>query len=186
MSSKTGWPVLIVLLLLANAGLAQEEFKKHPGYFNFDEIAAIFDEEPIIEVNLKGFLLSMAAGATRYSDPELADVLDDLEFVRVEKYEVNRAQRAKIREKNGELAKKLDAAGWERIVRVREHNDDVHVYLKPEKKGFVGIVVLALDREGAVFVNIIGTIDPEKIGRIGSKWNIDELDSIHFQRKSKK
>jgi hypothetical protein len=176
-------PVLFILTAFSSTLLAQdEEIRKHPGFFNLEKINKMFDDEPTLEINLEGFLLSMAAGAMKIAEPELAEVLDKLLYVRVERYDLPVQKRREVQDKNGELAKSLDKAGWERIVRVRENRDDVYVYLKPEKKQIVGIVVLAIEgSENVLFANIVGNIDPEQIGRIGSRWDLDHLDSVRWE-----
>mgnify|MGYP005719244871 CR=1 FL=1 len=44
-----------------------------------------------------------------------------------------------------------------------------------------GIVVLVVERDGeAVFVNIVGEIDPEDVGRLGHNWEIHGLEDFDF------
>ncbi|MFQ5628006.1 MAG: DUF4252 domain-containing protein [bacterium] len=180
--------ILFCLTIFSSALLAQdEEIRKNPGYFDLNNISKMFDEEPTLEINLEGFLLSMAASATKIAEPDLADVLDNLLYVRVERYDLPFDKRKTVQDKNSDLAKNLDKSGWERIVRVRENRDDVYIYLKPDKKNIVGIVVMAVEgSKNVLFANIVGNIDPEQIGRIGSRWDLDHLDSIRWESDRKK
>ncbi|MEX0601036.1 MAG: DUF4252 domain-containing protein, partial [Rhodothermales bacterium] len=77
-------------------------------------------------------------------------------------------------------AKELEAQGWETVVRVREEDQRVNVYMKVRDDVIAGLVVMVLepdDEEGAVFVNIVGDINPEQIGRIGRALDIDPLSN---------
>ncbi len=181
--------IFLILLFLSwapVAGFAQDEdeneIKKHPGFFNLDEISDILDDEPTVEIQLKGFLLRMVAGATRGSEPELSSMLRRLLLVRVEKYRLRRDDVERVVSKNNEIAKRLSKDGWEKIVRVREDRENVNVFVKPGEDRIDGIVVLVVDNNReAVFVNIVGEIDPEQIGRLGGKWDIHGLDNLDFE-----
>ena len=179
---------IMLVLLFAVALFGQEEsLKKNPGYFNLDNIRTTFSDEPTLEINLEGFLLSMAASATKVAEPDLAEVLDNLLYVRVERYDLPRDKRDEVQGKNGELAKKLDKEGWERVVRVRENEDDVYVYLKPENKKIVGIVVMAIEGSKRVlFANIVCNIDPDQIGRLGNRWDLNHLDSARWESRRRR
>ena len=174
---------LFCLAIFPSLLLAQEaEIRKNPGYFNLDNIDKMLDVDPTLEINLDGCLVSMAASAPKIARPDRADVLNNLLYVRVERYYLPRDKRKTVQNKNSELAKNLDKNGWERIVRVRENRDDVYIYLKPDKKKIVGIVVMAIEgSKDVLFANIVGDIDPEQIGRIGSRWDLDQLDSIRWE-----
>ena len=115
------------------------------------------------------------------SDPELADVLSKLKLVRVQKFALEERDAKDVEAKVDDMAKKLEKDGWMRVVRVREDADHVHVYFKITDGLLQGITVMAIeDRDTAAFVNIVGEIDPEQIGRLGAKFNIDELHDIEW------
>ena len=49
----------------------------------------------------------------------------------------------------------------------------------PATDNILGLVVMTLDKhDQAVFVNIVGTIDLKKIGKLGAKFDIPSLDKI--------
>ena len=45
-----------------------------------------------------------------------------------------------------------------------------------------GLAVMGIenDDDNAIFINIVGEIDPEQLGRLSEKFNIPELDNIHI------
>ena len=42
------------------------------------------------------------------------------------------------------------------------------------------------EKQEAVFVNIVGEIDPAKLGKLSEKFNIPKLNSLELEAKSKK
>jgi hypothetical protein len=128
-------------------------------------------------------MIKLIAEFIKKEDPELYEMLIGLKLVRVEVYERSRALEEKWLKESSKAVKELDDRQWERIVRVRERDEQVYVYVKPSENydWIQGVVVLGMEDDEAVFVNIVGDIKPEDISRIGNHWNIDELDSIRYE-----
>ena len=80
----------LVMLMAASAAWAQDDLKSDPGYVDLDQFDGWFDEEPSIIVNIKGALLKLVAEASRYEDPELADLLHKLKAVQVRGFDLDR------------------------------------------------------------------------------------------------
>ena len=76
----------------------------------------------------------------------------------------------------------------EKIVRVKERDGLVNIYLKFDKKDRIaGLVVMAVeDDDEAVFINIVGELDWKQISKLGKKFDIDELKHISENDKPKK
>jgi hypothetical protein len=70
---------------------------------------------------------------------------------------------------------------WKRIVRTRSSEEIANVYIRlNDNKQIVGLVVTSVEQGGdAAFVNIVGNIDLATIGKLGKKFHIPSLDSIH-------
>ena len=83
---------LYALLLFAAVGLtsawAATPLEKQPGYIDFPSLDLFDGPEPetSIEIYLKDPLLELVAAATRFEDPELADMLEALYLIRVNVY----------------------------------------------------------------------------------------------------
>ena len=178
------WKMPLVLLALCALGLipaarAQSSLAGDPGYIDLRTVDAWFDGEPRIEVNIRGALLKLVAEAARHEDPELTNLLLKLRAIEVRGYPLSRSAFAGIERRTSELARRLEAQGWDTVVRVRERGERTDVYMKVHDGAIAGLAVLVLEPDsddGAVFVNIVGEIDPEQIGRIGSKFNIRPLE----------
>jgi hypothetical protein len=107
-------------------------------------------------------------------------MLNGLQLVKVNVFEVSDKNEDDLRNKIDELDKKLVSQKWDRIVRTKGGEEAINVYIKTSgKKNIEGLVVTTLDKSGeAAFVNIVGTIDLKKIGKLGAKFDIPSLDKI--------
>jgi hypothetical protein len=169
----------VVVLCAAVAAHAdaddEKSFASLPGYVDFAALARI-SEEAKVEVNLKSPMLGLVSKFVGHDDPELRDMLANLKLVRVRVYDLTPAVEKEFLAAGTETMNRLDKSGWERIVRVRENNERVDIYFKPSKNAewIDGVLIIAVDNEAA-FVNIVGTIRPEDVGRIGEHFDLDEI-----------
>lgn len=176
----------LLLALLATPALAQDRLERDPGYLDLRTVSGWFDAEPWLEVNIRGALLKMVAEASRYEDPELTRLLLKLKAIEVRGYPLSHRQFDSIEKRTTDLARRLQAQGWDTVARVRERDQRVDVYLRMHEGNIAGMAVMVLEPgsdDGAVFVNIVGEIDPEQIGRIGSKFNIGPLQDTVVKKR---
>lgn len=138
---------------------------------------ALFNEEARVEVNLRGAILRLVAEASRNDEPEFASMVDDLRGIFVRQYALSSA-RSSAPGQIRELARSFERDGWETLVRVRDDGEDVFIYLDTSGDVINGLVVMSLDEEEdeATFVTIDGRIDPAQIGRLGSTFDVPELE----------
>jgi hypothetical protein len=194
MRRKTLWSraLLVGLWLLpvgvAAEGKSKEDYSKLAGYVDFAQLG-LEEEEAVVEVYLHDALLNMVASMSRGSDPELADMLGKLKLIRVQKFLLeDDAKVGSVEEQISALAGRLEKSGWVAAVRMREkRGENVYVYLKMGDTLLQGVTVMAVEEgESATFVNIVGEIDPEQVGRLGRKFDIDELDELgdHWNERS--
>ena len=163
----------VITMLLALSAVAQEdELKTMPGYVAFESLDEVYGE-PKVRVNVGGFLLSLMSKAAK-NDPEAAAVLEGLEGVRINVYStggevlpaIDQLQNAK---------NMLSNQNWEPIIQVNEDRQNVQVFIKANGEGVQGLTVMAVDADDAVFVNILGSIDPENLGAIMDQFDVDLL-----------
>lgn len=183
----------LVLALAASASAQKKkapagDYTKHPGYMEFDTKAIFGGAEPKVEVYLRQPMLNLVSKFAENEDPEMVEVLGKLQLVRVQIFNSDDESFQKFATESSAAVKALDSKGWERVVRVREDNEQVYVYLKPspDYEFIQGIVVIAAeDDDDAIFVNIVGDIHPDDIDILGDRFGIDELDSIRYEVKKK-
>lgn len=196
--SRSKFCVSVVIAAVAltsfGAGAIQaspdDKFKDHPGYVDFEALGGFKDMSASVEVYLKGSLLVIAREALRHDEPELANILDKIHLVRVNVFELELDQEEALAKKTEELASKMEKKGWEIAVRVREEDENVYVYTLPGDDDMInGLVVMVIETEGRgrhadnefTFVNIVGSINPEDVGRLSRVMDIHgvDLDDIY-------
>ena len=172
--------IFVILLLTTFTTIAQSDYSKEPGYFDFGDLSVFEKGDGVTEVFLESNILKMVASATEEKDPDLSSMLNGLKLVKVNVFNVNDKNVNGIRERIDEADKKLVDQKWDRIVRTKGGDEAVNVYIKTSgKDNILGLVVTTLDKhDQAVFVNIVGTIDLKKIGKLGAKFDIPSLDKI--------
>lgn len=171
--------VLLALLTLGltSAAYPQRSIQEDPGYVDFSRINDWFDEKPTLEVNIKGALLRLVAEASRLEDPELADLLLELRAIQVQGYSLPRSRFDDLGVAVDGWVSEMEEAGWDTIVRVRDDDEHVDMHVKVHDGAIAGMLVMVVTPgdDDTVFVNIVGEIDPEQIGRIGRRFNIDPI-----------
>jgi len=180
MRLKTLGILMALLALAASVGQAEteKELKKLPGYVEFDAEAIFGNQEAKVEVYLKDPMLNLVIDFMGEDDEDLRDVLGKLKLIRVQVYDIDRTKAKELSAVAKTISQDLDKKGWERIVRVREDDERVDVYFKPsaEYEWLDGIVVFVIgEDEEAVFVNVVGEIRPEDVGRLADEFDIDYL-----------
>ena len=133
-----------------------------------------------VEINLGSNLISMAARLTAKEEPEVTDLLKGVEAVRVNVIGLDDANRAEIETRIKGIRGQLETKGWERIVTVKEKDQDVGIYIKTRgQEAVAGLVVTVIEGgKQAVLVNIVGDIRPEKLAELGERLNIDPLKKL--------
>ena len=64
--------------------------------------------------------------------------------------------------------------GWQRIVKVRDEEERVYIYVKEGGRAIEGLTVFAIDGvEEVALINIVGTIDAAQLGNL-----IEDLDDL--------
>lgn len=172
--------IAIVALSAAPSAVigADKEYSKLPGYVDFSAMGVFKDVESSIEVFLKGSLLVLVREAVKDEDPELSDMLANIEYIHVQVFPLDGVDSDQAMVQAKQIAGGLEKKGWEIAIRVREDDEHVYVYLLPGKENHIeGLVVMVIEEdEEATFVNIVGDVDPAEIGRLGRTFDIDGMD----------
>ncbi len=185
--------VLVATTALAANAQGKDEkdrdaaMRSHPGYVDFSLLDRL-GQEPKVEVNLRDPMLGLVGKFIGEEDPELKNLLASLKLVRVRVYTVTPGNVKGLLAAGSETSKRLDRDGWERVVRVREEEELVDVYFKPAKNAewIEGVLVIAVGEDDeAAFVNIVGTIRPEDVARIGEHLDIEGMDRVRIEKKIK-
>ena len=165
------WMIAALAVVMALPIMAQEgELKDLPGYVDFGELNSVYGE-PKVMINIGGFLLNMMSQATK-DDPEASALMEGLKGVRINIYSTE-GDVAPALEQVNSVKSMLSAQNWEPIVQVLEDGEEVQIFMKADGEGMQGLTVMAVDGEEAVFLNILGAIDPDKLGEMMDKFDVD-------------
>ena len=157
-----------------------KDYSNDPGYVDFGDLTEFESGESVTEVYLDENLLQMVAKIAKENEPEMADLLSGLKLIKVNAYEVSDDNENEILSKMETVDKKLSGKSWQRIVKRRGKGETAYVYVHTsDSDKFTGLVVLAFDKPGeAAFVNIVGDINLETIGKLTKRFNIPALQKV--------
>ena len=158
--------------LLALPAMAQEdELKDLAGYVDFGDLSATYGE-PKITINLGGTMLNFVGMMSSSESPETSEMISKLKGIRVQIYTLDENTDA-ARDQFGKTKSSLKSSGWEPIVQVNEDDEQVLVYMKMIEGHMEGMTVMVVDEEEAVFVNIIGQLNPAELGKVMDSFDVD-------------
>lgn len=151
---------------------AQKEKEKITGLIAFDFPNAM---EAKVEVNLSGKLISLVAKAAK-PNPEVTELLDMLKGVYVRVYEKGTTT---FNELVHHYEDKLEKEKWEVIAKVKEETETVQVRILLGEDTIFGLFVMVAGETEVTLVNIVGEINPERIGELLA--NLDNLGLPHVE-----
>ena len=172
------WSAIAALLLVIVAGMlyvsrTHAQVSEQPGYVEFGDFSLLSDEPPKVEISLGAALLGFLSAATEEEDAELANTLSRLQSIRVSVLEVDEDKVDSTEQFIAGIASDLEGQGWERAVLVRDEEATVHMYMKMVDGHVAGMtVMMAGDDNDAVFMNIVGDIEPKQLGRVAAKFGV--------------
>ncbi len=163
-----------LLLLCSSVAIGQHSLTSQPGYVDFSALTGVATSEPKVEVSLSSTLLGFLAAATREEDPELASTLGKLKSIRLNVFELSSDQSQDVKTKAQALGAQLLDDAWEEAVKVKGDDALIQMYLKLIDGKVAGMTVMMVeDGSEAVFMNIVGEIEPEELGRVAGKFGVD-------------
>jgi hypothetical protein len=170
--------VMFGVCVLALSGLAAAQTgAAHPGYFAIEDMGVLAKDDLEVDVNLEGAMLQVAAGAMEEESSDLAEMVAQLERVRVLVGAPESADRAAVTASFNAAISRLETSGWDQILSVEEEDEQVYIFAREIEGAIAGLTVLVNDSgEEIVVVNIVGNIDPRVLGRLIA--NMDEMPDL--------
>jgi hypothetical protein len=136
-----------------------------------------------VDVTLDGFLMRIAHKFAAHAaegedgpDAEALSLLGGIKSVRVRNFKFD-ADGVYSKADIDTVRKQLTGPGWSALVTVhkRDDNEDVDVYVCLDGDKVKGLAVIASEPREFTIVNIIGTIDIDKIAKLEGKFGIPQL-----------
>jgi hypothetical protein len=170
----------VVVLVPAIAIAADQRVESMPGYFPLEEMGLFEAANLEADVDLTGTTLQMVAGAAEEKDPDLAELVSQMERIRVRVGPIEAADEAAATAEFDRAIATLEGAGWTAILSVNAQDAMIRVYTREQNDEIVGMTVLVnADNEDAVLVNIVGRLDPRLIGRMIARMDdLPDLDEL--------
>jgi len=159
--------LLLAITFLTGCGITASGLHNHAGYADID---SPYWWQADSEINLS--LGPLTIGTARWmidtdKDPEIDALLDDVDGVRISVYKVE-DNSSVFKDNFAETQANLLTDGWQHVIRVNddESADYSLMFIKSNGEIIDGLVVLSLSDDEAVFVNIIGNIQPDSFDPI--------------------
>jgi hypothetical protein len=133
-----------------------------------------------VNVNLDGFLMRIAKAiaANEHSGDEHMKLLQDIKSVQVKSFEFD-ADNEYSKSDVDAVRRQLSSPGWSAIaqVRKRENKEDVDVFICTEGEKILGLAVIASGLRSFTIVNVIGSIDIDKLARLEGQFGIPKVNT---------
>lgn len=167
-------PALLVIVA-AVAGYAQQDARLQIS--NLDRLEARASQ--VIDINVDGSMLQVAIKFLNPKDPDQAKVRElvaGLKGVYVRSYEFDKPDEYSAADVLP-ISSQLKAPGWSRMVGVRSTRDkeNIEVYMMLDGDKIGGIAVIASEPTQLTVVNIVGSIDLEKLAALEGNFGIPKL-----------
>ena len=173
---KNRFVIGLLCALFAMPVIAQEdELKNLAGYVDFGDLSATYGE-PKITINLGGTMLNFVGMMSSEESPETSELISKLKGIRVQIFSIDENSDA-AKSQFGKTKGQLKSNGWEPIVQINEDDEQVLVYMKMTEGNMEGMTVMVVDNDEAVFVNVIGQLNPTELAKVMDKFDVDvDLD----------
>ncbi|HZT58098.1 MAG TPA: DUF4252 domain-containing protein [Pyrinomonadaceae bacterium] len=144
--------------------------------------------EEKVEIEIDGALMKFAASLLSSDDPDeraVKEVVVGLKGVYVRSYE----SKAGAQFTDADLAplrEQLRGQGWSRIVDVKsrdEGDDNAEIYVLTEGESVEGMTILTFESKELTVINIVGSIDPNKLRLLEGTLGIPHIHKEHKKQK---
>lgn len=176
--------VLRAIALLAiwatGAAAAAEEppLEEHPGYFDLDGLGVVDPDGSSVDINLQGAMLRLVGAAVLREEPELAELVSQMRAMRVLVAPVDDLEPEKTTAAIAHGVSRLENLKWQRVVRVKEEGEQVHVYLKEVEGEIHGLTLFVFDpTDEMTLINIAGRVDVDLLGALSQAFDIPSLEA---------
>ncbi len=172
-------PCLVALFTLS--GFASTAMCQTRGQLKLPEFAGLTEKaSESVTVTLDSKMLGFAARFLDGNDPEQAaaqQLVASLTGIYVRKFSFDRDFDVPTAEIAG-VRRQLSAPGWSPIVAARSNkeNTQVDVYMLVEGDKAQGLAIIATEPREFVIVNIVGSIDLEKLHQLEGNFGVPRLE----------
>ena len=169
-------------LCVAGVSLGVFSIASAQEFFDFGRIQGL-PEQPAVQIDVDSTILGIVTATTRFTDPATADLLANIEGVRIRVYNAIE-DAAAVAEYLDDASSRLAGDDWQQVVRVQE-DGDVRIYVQSDNNVVTGLTAMIVNDTDAVFLSVAGSISPEQISQalasVGADGVLDSLGEIGAQ-----
>lgn len=156
---------------------AGSELRGQPGFVDFADLGIDAPGELTLGVSLSGPILRLVAEATRGEEPGFAELIDKLQGIFAKVYEVPEDERGAIDRIARSTVRRLESRGWHTVFEVHDAGASSYLQVRTEGDLIQGLAVVFVEPDGTTgFINVVGNITPDEVGRIGRTFDIEALE----------
>ncbi len=145
------------------------------GTVTFDNLQPNYGS-PKVNLNLNKDLILMAALISGNNDPELVEILNKLEAVKIRVYNTQGNINHALKSIESQTAQ-LSEANWHTVINRDEEEKLTRIFTHSNNQLIEGVVVMKLEKtpsEGELaFINIVGEIDPSQVQKVAQSLNLN-------------
>ena len=151
------WFLSGAALFAATTAFAQD-------YLDLSQIRGL-PSSPAVQVDLNPTMLGLASAASRTHNPAAADLLANVEGIRVRVFS-SLEDAALVLQSIDEVSTRLTQQGWQQVVRVQEEeHGDIRVLMQASGETVTGLTAMIVSDNEAIFVNLVGSLNPEQFAQ---------------------
>lgn len=170
------------LMLLALASARAQGTQTSDGRLRLESLEQVTTKATeTVHIDVDGILLKLGKSMLDDDDPDeknIKEIIEGLRGVYVRSYEFKAEGEFKDSDLNV-LREQLRGPGWSRLVDVKTHGvdfDGAEVYALTVAGRVEGMAVIISEPKHLMVVNIVGSIDLDKLSRLSGKFGIPSLD----------
>jgi hypothetical protein len=168
--------IFFISSLFIGSSAFANDITQERGYVDFANLDSVYGE-PKVMVNLNKTMLGFIS-KINMSDPETSELISKLKAVRVQIYNMTDNDKPAL-DLIAKVSKDIKTKNWLPIVSVNEKDEKVRIFTKITDDIMDGLVVMVINNSDsreereAVFINIVGEIDPAQINKVTESLNIN-------------
>lgn len=168
------------------------DYTRDPGYVDFEALGLTLrdgvdtapgapggDNAGSFRISLYGPILRLVAEATKGEEPGFSELLSKLRAIRADIFSAPDHHEEELRRRTVEAARELEERGWQTVVEVRSGQGDlsfIQTRTRPDGERIFGLAVMFVEPGGSAgYINIVGDVSPEELGRLGRTFDIEPL-----------
>ncbi len=159
--------------------------QKAPGFVDFGVLGTggqLGEEGQLtLRVSLYGAMLRMVAELSQSQEPGFADVVSKLQGIFASIYKVPATDQEQVFRLARETAGRLAARGWQTVVELHtQEGETSYIQVRTDGERIFGLAVMFFEPDDgtAGFINVVGDVSPEEIGRLGRTFHIQALEHL--------